>query len=234
MALPIIDVPLYQLNLPSTGEMVGFRPFLVKEQKILLLAAESKEEKSMLTAAKQIINNCTMGKLKIENLTTFDIEYLFLKIRAKSVGEISEFFVKCDKCENSVKVSIDLDKVEIKKDPNHSRKIMLTDSVGIMMKYPGIDAQEVITNTNNVLEKEFKVIMQCVEYIFDKEQLFYPKDTPEKDFRDFFESLTSDNYKKIEKFFLTTPKLEETIHCVCSKCSHEFDMVASSLVDFFA
>ena len=169
MALPKINVATYELNLPSSNEIVKFRPFLVKEEKILLMAMESEETNDMMNAIKQIISNCVISsKLKVEELPLFDLEYMFIKLRAKSVGEKTKIGMKCLECDTSTEVEVNLDEVEVIKGENHDPKIQLTDEIGVVMKYPKLNIMENIGDINNV-EDGFAVLRKSIEMIFESE-----------------------------------------------------------------
>jgi hypothetical protein len=233
MNLPTIDVPIYEIKILSKDEPVKYRPFLVKEKKILMMAAESKNADAAYLAIKQIVNNCTFEKIDIENIAIFDLEYLFLKIRSKSIGENAEFKFVCEKCNNDIKSSINFDDIEIKKNSNNHKKIMINDNVGIMMKYPSIKVEKIIQESEKISETDIKIILNCVDYIFDKENIYYAKDANPKDLQNFIENLTEQQYSKIENFFKTLPKLEHEIIYKCSKCNNSGKFIVNSLYDFF-
>ena len=176
MALPKINVATYELNLPSSNEIVKFRPFLVKEEKILLMAMEGGETKDMMNAIKQIIGNCVSSpKLNIEELPLFDLEYVFVKLRAKSIGEKTKLGLKCEECDATTEVEVNIDEVEIVKGENHDPKIQLTDDVGVVLKYPRIDMMEGIGNLNNI-EEGFAVLRKSIEMIFSGDEVYEAKD----------------------------------------------------------
>jgi hypothetical protein len=191
MPLPKLSVPEYELELPTTKEKVKYRPFLVREEKILFMAMESQDEKEMVNAVKTIIKNCTNVKRKVEELATFEIEYLFLKIRAKSVGEGSNFMVTCpDDGETQVEVKINLDEIELEMDDNHSRKIMLDDSVGVMMKYPSLDTfvkLNLSTEDTPSMDNMFELAAGSIEQIFSGDEVWEAKGTSKKEILDFLE-----------------------------------------------
>jgi|TARA_Y100000031_G_scaffold60101_1_gene67914 hypothetical protein len=235
MALPKINTPTYELVVPSTGEEIRYRPFLVKEEKILLMAMESGDNKEIIRAIQDIVKECTYDKLKLSTMPMFDIEYLFLNIRAKSVGEITTLRLKCpDDEKTTVKVDVNLTEIEVQTDKNHTNKIELTDEMGIMMKYPTIDSfagdmSEI--NASNMLE----VISGCIDSIYDKggEEVFEAKDQTKKELIEFIEQLNSKQFKNIQGFFDTMPKLKHTIKIKNPKTKKESEVVLQGLNDFF-
>ena len=235
MALPKINTPTYELVVPSTGEEIRYRPFLVKEEKILLMAMESGDNKEIIRAIQDIVKECTYDKLKLSTMPMFDIEYLFLNIRAKSVGEITTLRLKCpDDEKTTVKVDVNLTEIEVQTNKNHTNKIELTDEMGIMMKYPTIDSfagdmSEI--NASNMLE----VISGCIDSIYDKggEEVFEAKDQTKKELIEFIEQLNSKQFKNIQGFFDTMPKLKHTIKVKNPKTKKESEVVLQGLNDFF-
>ncbi len=235
MALPKINTPTYELVVPSTGEEIRYRPFLVKEEKILLMAMESGDNKEIIRAIQDIVKECTYDKLKLSTMPMFDIEYLFLNIRAKSVGEITTLRLKCpDDEKTTVKVDVNLTEIEVQTDKNHTNKIELTDEMGIMMKYPTIDSfagdmSEI--NASNMLE----VISGCIDSIYDKggEEVFEAKDQTKKELIEFIEQLNSKQFGDIQKFFDTMPKLKHTVTVKNPKTKKKGEVTLSGLSDFF-
>jgi len=235
MALPKINTPTYELVVPSTSEEIRYRPFLVKEEKILLMAMESGDNKEIIRAIQDIVKECTYDKLKLSTMPMFDIEYLFLNIRAKSVGEITTLRLSCpDDEKTTVKVDVNLTEIEVQTDKNHTNKIELTDEMGIMMKYPTIDSfagdmSEI--NASNMLE----VISGCIDSIYDKggEEVFEAKDQTKKELIEFIEQLNSKQFKNIQGFFDTMPKLKHTIKVKNPKTKKESEVVLQGLNDFF-
>lgn len=237
MALPKIATPQYTLKLPSTGKQVKYRPFLVKEEKLLLMAMESEDEKQTIATIKSIISDCTDVKGMIDDLPTFDIEYLFLKIRAKSVGESSKVLITCpDDNETDVAVDIDLSAVEVVTDPQHNKKIELTDSVGIVMKYPSLDTfvKMNITGTGNEIDQVFDLAADCIDNIYDENQVYDGKDTSRKEKVEFLEQLNSEQFQKVQKFFETMPKLQKKIMVSNPKTGVESEVTLEGLASFFA
>jgi hypothetical protein len=238
MPLPKLSVPEYELELPSTGEKVKYRPFLVREEKILFMAMESQDEKEMVSSVKNIIKNCTNLKRKVEELATFEIEYLFLKIRAKSVGETSTFMITCpDDGETQVEVRVDLDDVELEINDNHSRKIMLDDHVGVLMKYPSLDTFVKLNLTNEEepsMDNMFELAASSIDQIFEGEEVWECKSTPKKEIMEFLESMNSEQFQKIQAFFETMPKLKKVLTVKNPKTEVESEVVLEGLAAFFA
>ena len=237
MALPKINTPTYELVIPSTDEKIEYRPFLVKEEKILLIAMESGKQKDIISAIKQIVTACTFGKLKIGRMPMFDVEYLFLNIRAKSVGEISELkLIAPDDKKTTVDVSVDLSTIQVQEEEGHTNKIELTDEMGIYMQYPTVDTfgESGISdiNASNMLE----VITGCIAQIYDKkgEEVFEAKDQTKKELIEFVEQLNSKQFQDVQNFFDTAPKLKHEITIKNPKTKVESKVVLSGLSDFFA
>ena len=233
MALPKINVATYELNLPSSNEIVKFRPFLVKEEKILLMAMEGGETKDMMNAIKQIIGNCVSSpKLNIEELPLFDLEYVFVKLRAKSIGEKTKLGLKCEECDATTEVEVNLDEVEIVKGENHDPKIQLTDDVGVVLKYPRIDMMEGIGDLSNI-EEGFAVLRKSIEMIFSGDEVYEAKDHSEKELDDFLNSLTRDQFQKIQDFFDGLPKLKKDVKWNWSGCQKEREVTLEGMNAFF-
>ena len=243
MALPKLNVPVYEAILPSTETVIKYRPFLVKEEKILLTAMESEDEKSISDAVKQIINNCVQGKLDVDRLPTFDIEYLFLRLRAKSVGEVATIGLKpfpCSQnngelCEKTTEVEVNLEEVQVIKDEKHTNKIMLSDEIGIMMSYPNIQNLQSILkgDQRSQTEQGMELIKDSVQMIFTEEET-YERDTfDEKELDDFFDSLTTDQFIKVREFFETMPQLKHTVKYKCSTCGEDKETTVQGLNSFF-
>ena len=239
MPLPKIATPTYELELPSTGQTVQYRPFLVKEEKVLVIALESEDPKQITTAIKTVIKNCILTKgIKVEALPTFDIEYLFLNIRGKSVGEVIEVNVICPDDEVTPgKVEINLDDIKVQKDDKHTNKIKLDNSIMMEMKYPSLD--EFIKNnfdlndTSN-MDQSFDLIASCIDKIYTEEEVWVAADCTKKEINDFLESMNSSQFKEIEAFFSTMPKLSHTINVINPKTKVESEVVLEGLASFFA
>jgi len=216
MALPTIAVPKYQLKIPSSGKEVNYRPFLVKEEKILLIAMESDKEEEMTTAIKDIIHNCVYEDLDVKNMPMFDIEYIFLQLRAKSKGEIVDLSFECGKCKKPIAIQVDLSKIEITRTEGHDIKIPLSDDVGVIMKYPSMDIQKVISKENSDVENVFTTISFCIESIWDKETVYASKDHTREELNEFMESLPDESFTKIQNFFDTVPVLKHEVELKCT------------------
>jgi hypothetical protein len=237
MKLPTMVAPTYELKLPSSGEKVTYRPFLVKEEKILLMAMESGNSREMSMAIRKIIDGCTEGKLDLEVLPLFDVEYIFLQLRAKSVGEIAEPMVACPECNESTKIKLDISKIKVSKEKENDPKIQLTEDIGIMMKYPQlILSDELETSDINVdsdSELAFDVIIKCVDKIWEGETVWAAKDVGLDGVKEFIESLTQEQFLKITNFFETMPQLKHTIDYTCPHCEKKNKVVLRGLNSFF-
>ena len=242
MALPKLNVPVYEAILPSTETVIKYRPFLVKEEKILLTAMESENEKTITDAVKQIIKNCVQGELDVERLPTFDIEYIFLRLRAKSVGEEVKIGLKpwgCPQnngelCEFTTEVPINLEEVKVQKTENHSNKIMLTDDIGIILRYPNIESiKEMMRGELSETEVGLKVIKNSVEMVFTQEETHERDSFTETELDDFFDSLNTLQMEKIREFFDTMPVLKHTVKYNCKTCGEEKETTVQGLNSFF-
>ena len=235
MALPQVNTPTYELAVPSTDEKIKYRPFLVKEEKILLIAMEAQEQSGILNAVKDIVKSCTFDKFDVNRAPIFDIEYIFLNIRAKSVGEVSTVNLRCpDDNETFVKTDIDLTKVDVQLTKGHTNKIELTDEMGMIMTYPTLDSftdSTTVINASNMLD----VIASCVAQIYDKkgEDVYDAKDSTKQEIVDFIESLNSKQFKEIQNFFDTSPKLTHTVTIENPKTKVKSDITLTGLNDFF-
>ena len=239
MPLPKIATPTYELELPSTGQTIKYRPFLVKEEKLLVLALESEDTKQITTAIKAVLKSCIQTKgIKVEALPTFDIEYLFLHIRGKSVGEELEVNVICpDDEETQVKVKINLDSIEIEKNEDHNNQIKLDDNLMMEMKYPSLD--EFIKNNfdfkeTNQMDQSFALIGSCIDKIYNEEEVWATADCTKKEVNEFLEQMNSSQFKDIENFFETMPRLSHTVKIRNPKTKVESDVVLEGLASFFA
>ena len=239
MPLPKISTPTYELELPSTGETIQYRPFLVREEKLLVLALESEDSKQITTAIKTVIKNCILSKnIKVESLPTFDIEYLFLNIRGKSVGEELEVNVICpDDEETLVPVKINIDDIGVKKSDNHTKQIKLDESIMMEMKYPSLD--QFIKNNfdfagNANVEQSFELIASCIDQIYTEEESWVTTDVTKKELMDFLDQMNSSQFKQIEEFFESMPKLSHEITVTNPKTGVKSTVVLEGLPSFFA
>ena len=238
MPLPTISTPTYELDLPSTGKTIQYRPFLVREEKLLVLALESEDTKQITTAIKTVIKNCISTKgIKVEDLPTFDIEFLFLNIRGKSVGEELEVNVLCpDDEETYVPTTINIDDIKVIKNEGHDKQIKIDDTIAMEMKYPSLD--KFIKNnfdftTGSNVEQSFELIASCIDQIFTEDESWAVKDLPKKEILEFLEQMNSSQFKKIEKFFETMPKLSHEIEITNPKTNVKSTVVLEGLSSFF-
>ena len=237
MALPMNSAPIYTLTLPSTGAEIKYRPFLIKEEKALLLANQSEDPKVMVDSLKQVIKSCIQGQVDVDSFATFDLEYVFTQIRAKSVGEVVELLLKCDTCTDEkavAKVNVDLTQIEVDKSPDHTNRIDLFADVGVMMKYPTIDTIKKLESmdTNNI-DEVFGVVVECIDAIYDTDQVYAAKDTSKAELLEFLNNLSSDQFKKVQSFFETMPKLSKEVQYDCPVCGKHHDKVLEGLQSFF-
>ena len=236
MALPTMDLPTYELEVPSTKKKIKIRPFLVKEEKVLLLALESDNEKNIKDAVLSLLKNCIQSRIKVENLSTFDLEYIFLNIRAVSVGEMVEILVTCrDDEETQIKYGLNLTDVEVIYPEGHTNKIMLTEETGVVMKYPSFDrfVEGQFSNTEVPDDEVLKIIAESIDQIFQGEEVFDESTTSKKEFLQFVESLTNSQMSKIQEFFETAPRLEHTFKVTNPNTGVESEYVLRGLQSFF-
>lgn len=239
MPLPKIATPTYELELPSTGQTIQYRPFLVKEEKLLVIALESEDTKQITTAIKSVIKNCILTKnIKVENLPTFDIEYLFLNIRGKSVGEEIEVNIICPDDEiTQVPVKINLDDIKVQKNEDHTNRIKVDSHIMMEMKYPSLDQfikNNFDFNDKNAMEQSFELIGSCIDKIYTEDEVWSSADVSKKELIEFLESMNSSQFKDIEKFFETMPKLSHKISVKNPKTEVESEVVLEGLASFFA
>ena len=241
MPLPKIATPTYELVLPSTGKTIKYRPFLVKEEKILILALESQSTKEITNAIKQVLKDCIVTKgIKVESLPTFDIEYIFLNVRGKSVGESLDLIITCsDDGETQVPVTVFIDQIKVEEDPEHKRDIQLDTDLVLRMKYPSLD-QFIRTNfdfsseqSSSSIERSFDIIASCIDVIFNAEESWSAADSTKKELTDWIETLTPNQFKEIEKFFDTMPRLSHTVKVINPKTEVESVVKLEGLTSFF-
>ena len=236
MALPKIETPTYELTLPSHDVKVKFRPFLVKEEKILLMALESQNNDEIYQATKQIVESCTFNTLKVDELPTFDLEYIFLQIRAKSVGEISKFKVLCpDDKKTYANVEVDLSKVNVEVDDKHTNKIIVDENrkLGVVLRYPTMNVLKSGTMENATIEQIFNVLADCVDHIYEGDKIYPSKDSTPQEIKEFFEGLSQESFNKIKLFFDTMPRLRQEIEVTNPVTNVKSKVVLSGLNDFF-
>ena len=242
MPLPKINTPTHELVLPSTGKKIKYRPFLVREEKILVMAMESEDMKQITTAIVDILNNCIITRgVKVEKLSTFDIEYLFLNVRSKSVGETVEVNVTCpDDGETQVQMEIDIDSIKVKKDKNHTNIVKLDDNLSMKLKYPSLN--EFIENNfdassnsgKSEVAQSLDMITSCIDMIYNEEESWSSTDSTKKELSEFIEQLNTKQFKEIEKFFATMPKLSHTIKIKNPNTKVESEVVLEGLASFFS
>jgi hypothetical protein len=243
MALPKLDVPTYEVNLISTGKPIRFRPFLVKEQKLFLMASESEDSKEIINVIRQVLKNCVIDEIDIDGLPTFDLEYLFMNLRARSVEEVVELKYKCNNkvkdenneektCGGIVDFKLNILQIEPTKNPDHKNKIQITENLGICLKYPTF---EMIQKYENMDENQVmtNILIDCIDYVYDKEQIYYAKDSSRKELEDFVDSMQQKDLEKFKIFFDTMPEIKKDVHFSCGKCGHEEDITIKGMQNFF-
>ena len=238
MPLPKINTPIYELEIPSTKKKIRYRPFLVKEEKILIIAMESEDPNQIANAVKNVISACVLSRgIKVENLSTFDIEYLFLNIRGKSVGEDVELTITCpDDGETQVPATVHLDEIKVHTDKNHSKDIKLDDNLTLRMKYPSMNQfiQNNFASDGRVnVSDTFDLIIQCIDQIYNEEESWAASDSTKKELNDFVEQLNSKQFKEVEMFFDTMPKLTHTLKVINPNTKVENEIVLEGLSGFF-
>jgi hypothetical protein len=246
MALPKITAPIFELNLPSDGKGVKYRPFLVKEQKILLIALETDDSKGMLTAVKQIINNCAVDEVDVEKMPIFDIEYFFLRLRAKSIGETVDLNLRHPTgmntndipCNHVTQTKLNLLEVEVQKNISHVDKILIDEEtgIGIKFKYPN---GELITNfedsdsEKSQIDLATEAMINCIDYIYDKENIYKKEDSTKEELLEFIENLSQEQFQKLSAFFETMPKLKHNVKWKCTGCGCSDEIELEGLANFF-
>tara|TARA_B100001564_G_C20633151_1_gene668280 strand:+ start:601 stop:1317 length:717 start_codon:yes stop_codon:yes gene_type:complete len=237
MALPIANVAKYELTLPSQQKQISFRPFLVKEEKILLMALETKKPEDMLTAVKNIVKSCTFNEINPEDYPLFDIEYIFLQIRAKSVGEIAKIKVLCPDDKTTYEsVEIDLSKVEVYVEDDHNSNVVLDEDrkLGVVLKYPSLKTIDSGVLTGEVkLAEMYKLIANSIDSIYEGDKVHMAKDTKKEELDEFLNNLSGEQMKKIQQFFMTMPRLEQKVKVKNSKTEVESEVTLKGLADFF-
>ena len=234
MNLPILETPTYELNLISVDEPVKYRPFLVKEEKILLTAMEGEDPVEIINAVKQILKNCTLADIDVEMLPTFDMEHLFLNIRSKSVGETSDIIIECEKCNESIPINISLSDINPTIDENHTPQVKLNEKITIEMKYPTMENLSNYTQSDSSTEQTFQMIEKSIFAIYDNENVYYMDDFPESEKETFINSLTQEQFLSIADFFNTMPTLTKDISYDCKDCNITNTITLSGLQSFFA
>jgi hypothetical protein len=241
MALPMNSTPIYNLKVPSTGKELKFRPFLVRDEKALLIASESEDPTVMSNTIKEVITNCAKSPIDVDRLASFDVEYIFLKLRAKSVGEMVDLTFACDidhgedneKARASVRLNLDDAKVNIPE--GHSNKIPLFDDVGIMMKYPNIDTLTMLdqSDVSSDVDAMFEIVISCTDYIYDSNEMHSAADQSKEELMEFLNNLTATQFEKIHTFFTTMPTLRLDVSYTCPVCGREHNKYMEGLSNFF-
>ena len=238
MPLPKISTPTYEMVLPSSNKKIKYRPFLVKEEKVLILAMESQDTATVANAVKDVLKNCILSRgIKVEKLSTFDIEYLFLNIRGKSVGEAIEVMVTCpDDGKTQVPTSINIDEIKVIIDDDHQRDIKLDDTYSLRMRYPSLDEfvkNNFATASDISVDDTFDLIASCIDQVYSEEESWAAADCTQKELSQFVESLNSNQFKEVEKFFDTMPKLSHTVKVINPNTKKENEVVLEGLQNFF-
>lgn len=247
MTLPKIDLPTYEVLLPCSEKTIKFRPFLVKEQKILLMAMESKSEEDIIRAIKQIVSNCIIEKdFDVENMSSIDLEYFFVHLRARSIGEkihreyTCKNVVEGQECNHIMSFDYDILSIQLEKKQNHDKTIFFSKDVGVVMKYPSMKMAENLVLMTKAKSKTISnadlaldVIIECIDYIFDKENIFYIKEMDKKEVKEYIETIPKSSFDKIEQFFETMPELTSTIEHKCEKCGFEHKIAMTGMINFF-
>lgn len=237
MALPMNETPVYTLEIPSTKTKVKYRPFLIKEEKALLIAQQSEDSTVMVDSLKAVVKSCLKDEVDVDSFATFDLEYVFTQIRAKSVGEIIDLKLRCDDCTDEKAIAtvfVDLTKLKVDIPTEHDNKINLFDDVGVVMKYPTIDVIKMFEVIDaNDLDQVFDIVINCIDYIFTDKEIFYAKEQTKEELSKFLNNLTSEQFEKVQKFFETMPRLKQEIEYVCPVCSKKHNKVLEGLQSFF-
>lgn len=234
MALPRIQSAVHTLTIPSTGKSVKYRAFVVREQKALLIAQNSPDVNVLLNTLKSIVKSCILDPINIDELAVFDFEYIFTQLRAVSVGEIVELFFACDQCQEQTMLTFDLTKLKVEVDPKYNKIIPLFDNVGIAMKYPTIDILQALDDiSKDDIEVMFDIIIDSIDYVYDDDQIHYAKEQSREELVDFVDSLSSEQFSRIEAFFDKIPKLQQKVVWDCPHCGQHHDKVMEGLKNFF-
>lgn len=230
MALPILETPTYELTLPSSSKKIKYRPFLVKEHKVLLTLSEASEDE-VSRMVKELVNACTFGKLQVSKLPHFDIEFIFLHLRAKSISEMVEVIINCE-CGNKIETSYNIEDVKIEKEPGHSNIIQLTNNYSIEMNYPVFDDVVSVISTSKT-DDIVDLIAHSIKGVYSEDEYFEAQDQTEQELKDFVESFTKSQFEQLEKFFTTSPKVVQTIESDCGECGKHNITKLTGLQNFF-
>jgi len=235
MGLPKLNTPSYELTIPSTGKTVTYRPYLVKEEKILMLAMESNDDRQMIRAIKDVISACTSDAADTSRITMFDMEYIFTQLRSKSVGESVQVSMNCSECSTSNEIQINLEDVHVKSDESIADTIELTDTIGVKMKYPSVDAvlsSRIDSESNNV-NKIFALLVECVDSIYSGEEIFDASSQSREELNGFIESLNAEQFARVRKFVENIPTTILDVSFTCSNCGHKNETALRGLANFF-
>lgn len=241
--LPKLDVPIYELTLISTGKKIRFRPFLVKEQKLLLMVSQDEDNKETINIVKQILKNCIIDEINVDDLPTFDLEFLFLNLRARSVNEVVELKYRCNnfikdekgednQCGSVEKFEVKLLDIKPIKGENHNNKIQLSEKMGVVMKYPTF---EMVAKLDGKSEEEIlmELLVECIDYVYDEDTIYKTKDLPKEEVIEFVDSMQQKDLEKIQEFFETAPKIKHVINFGCKKCGYKEEITVEGLQNFF-
>ena len=235
MALPKLNSPTYELKVPSTGNNISYRPYLVKEEKILMMAMESNDNEQMMRAVKDVIRSCTSDSVNVDTLAMFDIEYIFTQLRAKSVGETSTVSVKCSECGSSNDVDVNLDEVYVNVPESTVHTIPLTDTVGVSLKYPSVNAmvKAQASDTKSEIDRVFDLIVACIDSIYSDDEIFDAKEQSEKELKEFIESLNTQQFNQVRDFIESIPSAAINVEFMCISCSKHNSFEVKGLGNFF-
>ena len=235
MALPKLNSPTYELKVPSTGNSISYRPYLVKEEKILMMAMESNDNEQMMRAVKDVIRSCTSDSVDVDTLAMFDIEYIFTQLRAKSVGETSTVSVKCSECGSSNDVDVNLEEVYVNVPDSTTHTISLTDTVGVSLKYPSVNAmvKAQSSDTKSEIDRVFDLIVACIDSIYSDDEIFDAKEQSEKELKEFIESLNTQQFNKVRDFIESIPSAAINVEFMCMSCSEHNSFEVKGLGNFF-
>jgi hypothetical protein len=233
---PKKSAPVYTTKIPSSGETIKFHPFLVEDEKALLIAQESEDLDVMIDTILDVISRCVLSTIDTDKLAIFDIEFIFLQIRAKSVGETAELIFSCDDCvtpTSKVKISFNLENINVEKNPKHTKRIPLFDDVGVMMKYPAYKSLKLLDSNLKDTEMEFDLVIDSVDYIFDKEEIHHVSDYSREEIVQFFNELTKENFNKVYEFFETMPQMVQRVKYKCPDCGKAHNKIIEGIEYFF-
>lgn len=239
MALPKIATPTFDLTLPVSKKQITFRPFLVKEQKILLMALESNDKDTIQSNIKHVLSNCLLTDLDVDTLPVVDVEYYFLNLRARSIGEVIDSKYRCEnivdekKCNALMETQFNILDIQVEMPKDISDKIMLTDKIGVKLKYPNYNVVDKIQSMDNATDVAFELILDCIEFIFDDDSIYFAHETPREEMVSFMESLTKDQFDKIQEFTENLPRLKKELNVKCPKCGYEHKIDIEGLESFF-